>query len=233
MKLEHPLVVYLPDTRGVEISPFGLGNLKIGPSVFTYSKSAGHPYSGGTCPGASIECEAICYAKRIKGIVLDQYRKNDHRETVPPIPAECQLLRIHVSGDFDSTNYIENWYQRLVERPDVQAWAYTRSWRCADLLPMLEKLRTLPNVQLFASMDSSILEDPPLGWRRAWIDGDARAGELVDTQAHSDFNGVRNAATYDGTMSYLCPEETRHVPNCESCGYCIDGRRNDVTFLKH
>lgn len=39
--LSHPLTVYLPDTRGVVVSPFGRGNLKIGPGVYTYSRLPG------------------------------------------------------------------------------------------------------------------------------------------------------------------------------------------------
>ncbi len=237
MKLTSPIIVYLPDTRGVEVSPYGLGNLKLGPDVFTFSQPAGHPHNGGTCPGASRECEEICYAKRIKGVVLEVYQQNMDRDSVPEIPQECSLLRIHVSGDFDSAEYVDMWRARLEARPDVTCWAYTRSWRVPEILAALIKLRELPNVQIFASMDSSIEELPPVDWRVAWIDGDPRAGALVDIPAHhqaaNQLNAVRNARTYNGTPSYLCPEETKHVKNCQECGYCFDGRRNDVTFLKH
>jgi hypothetical protein len=45
-----------------------------------------------------------------------------------------------------------------------------------ELLPALEELRALPNVQMFASMDPSTEELPPIGWRRAWIMRDAPNG---------------------------------------------------------
>ena len=209
------ITVYLPDTRGVKLSRYGIGNNKLGLGVFTYSRLPGLPSRpalgilgdglredgsigwAGTCPGATPECQAICYARRPVmelGPVALMWLSNSTCDDVPPIPAECQVLRLHVSGDFNSVKYIENWIARLAERPDVTAWAYTRSWRVPELLPALERLRTLPNVQMFASMDPSCEEMPPAGppctcrmvvegeaherscprsawrpWRRAWI----------------------------------------------------------------
>lgn len=235
-KLTGKILVMIPDTRAVEPHPYGLGNTKIGFGVHTYSRLAGNPALGnvgGTCPGSSPECEAICYAKRIGGLARYMYEGNAGSD-VPPIPAECQILRIHVSGDFDSIDYIASWYNRLKERPDVTAWAYTRSWRVPSLLAALEALRSLPNMQLFASMDESVPEMPPAGWRRAWIDGDTRAGEPVVMRAHSmEVISKRNFVTADGDRSFICPEETKHKQNCLTCGYCFEGRLHDVTFLRH
>lgn len=240
MKLTHDLVVYLPDTRAVVISPYGKGNLKLGQGVYTYSRVAGNPWlpgntSFGTCPGSTPECEMICYAKRITGVVYDQYVKNSIASEVPPIPEDAKLIRIHVSGDFDSILYIVNWHLRLLNRPDVTVWAYTRSWRVPELLPALELFRTLPNLQLFASMDVSAKEMPPAGWRIAWIDGDPRAGVPVGLEAHSpaSWHGFQLLRTETDTKTLICPEETKSVANCEECGYCFDGKRNDVTFLRH
>lgn len=245
MQIEKPLTFYLPDTRGVALSRYGKGNLKIGPNVFTFSRLPGHPHhaalgsdgqgSVGTCPGASEECQAICYAARPvaeNGPVAEMWNRNGE-DDVPPIPAEARMLRLHVSGDFNCAKYIRNWIDRLASRPDVTCWVYTRSWRVPELLPILEQLRRLPNVQMFASMDSSIPEVPPAGWRRAWIDGDPRAGEPINEAAHTDESVRRNGNTFDGTWSFVCPEETGDQPNCETCGYCQNGKKNDVTFLKH
>jgi hypothetical protein len=105
---------------------------------------------------------------------------------VPPIPEDARLLRLHVSGDFDTVDYINTWIARLTQRADVTMWCYTRSWRVPELLPALERLRALPNVQMFASMDVSTPELPPKGWRRAWIDGDERAGSVHKIMAHTE-----------------------------------------------
>jgi hypothetical protein len=154
-------------------------------------------------------------------------------DDVPPIPDDAKLLRLHVSGDFDTPAYIQHWVERLMFRPDVLAWVYTRSWRVVELLPHLEDLRGLPNVQMFASMDTSMAELPPVGWRRAWIDGDMRGGTPQEVMAHTADPVSHNLVTFDGTRSYVCPEETGRRPNCETCRYCIDGTANDVTFLRH
>lgn len=265
----HPLTIYLPDTRGVEISRYGRGNLKLGPRVFTYSRPAGNPTRRhisamgldtlattlGTCPGSTDECEAICYAKRIQGPVFDLYTQN-MRDDVPELPVECELLRLHVSGDFDTVAYIENWITQLQRRPDVVTWAYTRSWRVPELVSALECLRALPNMQLFASMDPSCEDSPPTGWRRAWIDRTWDSAILhperkLETRlmyglygrgryVQSPFERVKSGDSYDnttvvsdGTPSYVCPEETGRKVDCESCRYCFDGKRNDVTFLEH
>lgn len=253
----QPITVYLPDTRGVEISRYGLGNLKLGFDVFTYSRLPGAGRPGvvrGTCPGSSEFCELTCYAKRIGGPVQDVYARNTFTDEVPPIPDDCKLLRIHVSGDFDTVGYIDHWITRLTERPDVKAWAYTRSWRVPSLLKSLEELRALPNMQLFASMDISIKELPPAGWRRAWLvpQGCETCHRPLDDAAHQGPNGhafvpqpsedrleelfgnTENVLVVpDGSFGYICPEETGRKPNCVSCGYCFDGKDKDVVFLEH
>jgi hypothetical protein len=259
--ITRPLIVYIPDTRGVQVSRFGRGNLKIGPNVFTYSRLPGRPNRTalgapgsrpisrdmlnseipfnrgtshtGTCPGSTPECESICYASRPvaeNGAVFEMWERNSLTSEVPPIPEEAEVVRAHVSGDFDSVAYIENWIKRLQERPDVKFWAYTRSWRIPELLPALERLRALPNVQLFASMDKNTPTLPPVGWRRAWIwPNEPRINWTIG----GILRGSCQTVLSDGTPSYVCPEQTGRKPNCESCRYCFDGNKHDVTFLLH
>lgn len=265
MQIEKPLVVYIPDTRGVTLSRYGRGNFKLGLGVYTFSRLPGDPGQPalgassaspgwrGTCPGATVECQEICYARRPVaelGPVASMWLMNSMRSDVPPIPEDATLLRLHVSGDFDSSEYIMNWVKRLSARPDVKCWAYTRSWRVPALLPYLEELRTLPNVQLLASLDPSCSEMPPVGWRRSWIwrerptdKGPAETrlrylradGETLTYHSGSGstkYNGYNQIAE-GGTPSLVCPEETGKAKNCEECRYCFDGQRNDVTFLEH
>lgn len=266
--ITKPLVVYLPDTRGVVQSQYGKGNLKIGLGVYTYSRLPGRPErpalgsSGyvpierdvpqnrmpranglswqGTCPGSTPECESICYASRPVrelGPVSSMWLRNSMSPVVPPIPEDATLLRLHISGDFDTNAYIDNWVDRIKERPDVTVWAYTRSWRVPSLLEALERLRALPNVQLFASMDVSTKELPPQGWRRAWIDGDERAGSVLKILSHTeDAENIPDwmvVKSKDGIKTLICPEETKAVENCSACKFCFEGQRNDVLFLKH
>lgn len=188
------------------------GNPKTGREVLTYSRA---PET--TCPGASSWCKAACYAqspyKRYEN-TAKQWNRNASSNQVPFIPpprrdGKPRLLRIHVSGDFDSVGYIRNWIRLLKERPDVHAWAYTRSWRVPRLMKALEELQGLSNMQLFASVDPTIDQPPPPGWRVAFIHGDER---------------------HQGPV---CPEQLGKKPDCASCGYCFRGRRGNIAFKQH
>lgn len=218
---------YLSDDRRATISRWMKGNPKLGPGVYSYSRLPGRPFGEydpaitlGTCPGSSAECEDICYAKRIVNAdVLRIYEENSLTWELPSLPSDAKIVRFHVSGDFDTEPYIFNWVRLCQDHPDVRFWGYTRSWCIRHLLPLLEELRALPNVQLFASVDNSIKEEPPAGWRRAYIQGDERI---------TDINGEIHP-----TDAYVCPEETGRKKDCISCGYCILGRHGNVAFLKH
>jgi hypothetical protein len=204
MKITGPIIVYLPDTRGVEISRFGKGNLKIGPNVFTYSQ-----LPGVDCPGRSEWCKKYCYAQRVQDPIRPIWKQNSDAGLPPTaLPPECRLLRLHVGGDFNSVEYVWAWSKLLQARPDVQAWAATKAWRVSALRSSLEGLRGLPNIQLLASVDESMEEDPPKFWRKAWVEGDSRACGLT------------------------CPEETGEKRDCEECRYCFKPG-GDVIWRKH
>ena len=220
-------LIYLPDMRDVEISPYGLGNVKIGPKVYTYSLPAGGHVSG-SCPGSTNVCEEFCYAKRIGGIVGHIYAENLKRGAagLPSLPDDATLVRVHVSGDFYSVPYIRAWVRNFEARPDVQGWAYTRSWRVPELLPTLETLRALPNFELFASTDRET-GPAPEGWRAAHIAEEFGPNREQPARMHEP-------PGYEGTRrSLLCPEETDDTPDCETCKFCFVGKKNDVTFLAH
>jgi hypothetical protein len=217
------LEVFLPDTRGAFISRWGRGNLKIGPNVFTYSKLPGRPEDGGTCPGAR-ECLEYCYSLRIRAttpLVWQVYKENTlNGPSLPSLPGEAALVRLHVTGDFDTVAYIEAWIALVKKHPDVYFWAYTRSWRVPSLLPALERLRALPNIQLFASIDRTGQDLPPATWRRAYVLPPGPMSEASYVLAR-------------GRLAYVCPEEQGRKPNCESCLYCVRGRKGDVAFVQH
>lgn len=236
------LTVHLPDTRGVTISRWGRGNTKLGmDGVYTYSRLPGRV--GGTCPGATPECQDICYAMRVIKTppVWDVWARNSEAKRLPeePLPPDAKIVRIHVGGDFDTTYYIDQWYWVARKHPDVRFFGYTRSWRVLELLARLERLRALPNVQLFASMDAGMTELPPPGWRRAWLEDDPRAivgGGPGAEQGleHWLGEGMHNFKAVDGRPVYVCPEETGRKANCQECNYCIKGRDGtDVVFLLH
>lgn len=228
----------LPDTRGVTISRYGAGNLKLGPNIITYSRLPGRPKPhGGTCPGATPECISICYAFAIAGTpqVWDVYKRNSETADVPPIPEGTELLRWHVSGDFDTKEYICNWMDIVNANPGVTFWGYTRAWRVPELLYYVTELGRFPNVQLFASMDKSDDLLPPEGWRRSWLSNDPRGYDIERDRVRARVDGPTDHGT-TGLFNLLCPEEVAKVDNCEACGYCFKPPRQsggDVTFIVH
>lgn len=203
---DEELTYYVVDDRRAIRSPWGKGNSKIGRGIYTYSRI---PVT--TCPGATKLCKEVCYSKRMvdNELVWDWMVDNTARfHDVPPLPSDAKIVRIHVSGDFDTKEYIDAWELLVVNRPSVDFFTYTRSWRVPELLPSLKALQRLPNMQLFASMDESTKESPPDGWRVAWLGTGPRT-------------------------PYRCPEENGTLPNCEVCGYCFRAKKGDVLFSIH
>lgn len=172
-----------------------------------------------TCPGRTPLCESLCYADKGRyTLQIPRHVANreiaDSREgiieRVENLPHGA-WVRIHTSGDFYSARYVDTWRMAALLRPDVRFWGYTRSFAVARILPSLERLRALPNVQLFASIDSSSTATVPTGWRVAamWIHGESQPGGLV------------------------CPEQTGAMSDCADCGFCVVATRGDVTFIQH
>lgn len=232
---KQELTVYLPDTRGVTVSRWGRGNTKTGMrGVYTYSRLPGLAGLGGTCPGSTRYCRDICYANRVQGTpaVWAVWAENAYHDAPPtdPLPSDAEMVRIHVGGDFDSVRYIEEWAMMAKAYPQVDFFGFTRSWRVAQLLPALEALRALPNVQLFASVDKDMAILPPEGWRRAWLADDPRLID-VDNPAFRGFAGPIHDTNRD--LVPVCPEELGRKENCQECNYCVKGQTNDIVFLLH
>lgn len=213
-------------------SGLGLGNTKTGrtgsrfASIFVWNLPAIV-----TCPAASAWCKRHCY-------------NADSREHVFPVkdwseswwwalespvsvsdaingqldcaPAPCGV-RLHSSGDFFSTEYIELWERIIIAHPDIQFWTYTRSWAVASLKPGLERIRRAPNCHMFASWDAEMPEPPP-AWRKALVFDSEES--LVQHQArHPESN--------------VCPEQICQVECCASCGICMRKSEEDVLFYLH
>lgn len=216
---DAPMVVHLYDDRRMTFSPWSIGNSKIGsgPGVYTYSRL---PIS--TCPGATDWCKANCYARRVDGPVRALWEENSNTDSIRDfVPEDARLVRIHVSGDFDSIEYIEDWIALTEHRSDVSFFGYTRSWRIAALAPSLIELRDRPNVQLFASVDP--------GTPEADI-----AGLLVEGWRLSRIEEPTHGNVLEGAVNGMyCPEQTGDKESCDDCGFCWRGTKRDVTFIAH
>ncbi len=190
------------------------GNTKVG-RVWTFSLP-----SFLSCPGASSWCRKHCYARRfealrpncrqayLRNMVLSLDEKPFVRHLLAALPQNAPLVRLHVSGDFYSSEYISAIQEVCEARSQTTFWAYTRSWLIPSLRPALESFRMLSNVNLFASVDPD-MPDPPVGWRAAFVECDPRATGLS------------------------CRHQQGEVESCLECGHCFRIRNGHVVFSTH
>jgi hypothetical protein len=185
-----------------------IGNTKLG-GVLNFSIPAQI-----TCPGASQWCFIHCYCK--KGAILWKPAKNLHglnftksqgSEFVQDMLGEldkkkCNLVRIHVAGDFYSPEYIQKWI-KIVGKSDKKFFATTKSWRIPRLKEPLELLRTLPNISLKASTDSTTEPAP------------------------NDWDEIGIGKTYSSKVSRHCTYQ-QDKTTCSDCRLCWDKGMNVV-----
>ena len=195
------------------------GNDKVGKGVSIVNREAGE-----TCPGASDFC-VECYAK--KGNFKRFNLQSKFASGTLNLPNTLRdLFRWHVSGDFDTVEYIHFAIEVVRAHPDTRFWAYTRSWNVPELLPHLEILRAIPNMQLFASCDTTMAM-PPEDWRVGYIIGDDR------------FKGMpclEQACSKECPTNCVGNPKKGHVskmPDCKTCGYCPIKTRGHVGFFLH
>ena len=194
------------------------GNPKVGRHVSVVNREAVE-----TCPGASEWC-IVCYA--LHGNFQRFNLQAKYAAAVLELPLNIRdLMRWHVSGDFDTVEYIRMAIKYMADHPGTKFWAYTRSWTVDKLLPELERMRELPNMQLFASVDPTMPEPPP-GWRIAYPETDDR------------FTGV---TCLEQACSRACPDGCKgkgktHIPimpDCERCTYCFRKPAGNVRWILH
>lgn len=163
-----------------------------------------------TCPGTNQFCEWFCYGVRgrftwplaQKSLVRNwdaSLKSNFSQVMTDEIrQRKCRVFRIHEVGDFYSLEYIEKWKQIITNLPNVQFYAYTRSWRVDELAPALELLLDMPNLALLASIDFTCLDNPHNGWRTISVEG----------------NGIP------------CPHDLKRVKHCTQCRLCWETDNN-------
>lgn len=74
----------------------------------------------------------------LKKMIVDQIRNQD-----------IKIIRVHESGDFYSSKYVEFWYDIATELSDVKFYAYTKTFGFDDIL--VERLDDLENFNVINS----------------------------------------------------------------------------------
>lgn len=180
-----------------------------------------------TCPGRSSWCTKYCYNGDDRpdiypiGIWADNWWGcvHDRQSVKESIIGKIRnspgktALRIHSSGDFFSVEYINMWIEIVDLCPDVDFWAYTRSWTVPILLESLYELKERINLQLFASWDDT-MRPPPKDWRLSFVDKHLPESKNITLNCPEQYN--------------LSKDKT-----CASCRYCLIDKEGDVFFVLH
>jgi hypothetical protein len=229
----------------------GPHNSRLGPAIHAFNI----PAQPQTCVGSTPTCEAACYARSFLFRLQQERHRHNLARTLQPgfartLTAEIRrnlirVVRIHVSGDFHDASYVRQWLEVVQACPGTAFFAYTRSWRSADILTELILLAGRPNVQLWFSEDRDTGQSPQVpGVRRAYLlaKGQAMAEvpqgvDLVFREASSRSPGRPRgyhpaAKRIQGIL--ICPKEQgidRQVNlTCSTCRICFTprGRRGQA-----
>jgi hypothetical protein len=215
------------------------GNRKLGESIHGWSIPAVD-----TCPGRSALCERFCYARSGHfGLanVKDRLQENldaalaqgfERRVAREVRRRRVHTLRVHVAGDFFSPEYTRKWLRIAQRCPATTFYAYTRSWRVAELAPVLAELAALPNVRLWYSADQETGMPPerPPGVEVAYLQTDP--GEEIPEGVGVIFRlrHLRRERRARIGLAVVCPTETglpraaEHT--CTSCGRCYQAKES-------
>lgn len=222
------------------------GNSKTGPS---WSIPEGE-----SCPGKTTVCANNCYVKQGRmgwaparsgrsrnfktALELLKIGGSDllvHALNAAISRAQCKTLRIHDSGDFFNIPYIKGWLEVVRLHPEIDFWAYTRSWRVPNLVPALRLLAQEPNLALWISADiecwiEATIEGRRLEWAGvAFMETEGSADiaatlnhtfkkRFINFPEHGAFGRV-NVDIQEGIRN--CPAVTRKLPHDETNPACL------------
>jgi|SRR6478609_8844768 len=203
-----------------------------------------------SCPGQTAACEAVCYAGKLENIfkgfravmesnwnAVKDASANDIARSLNHLIGEFRIaankrgasldFRIHHDGDFFSRAYARAWSAVILSNPDVNFWAYTRSFTPGN--NVVDILAGIPNLTLYLSVDEGNAE---------WVDEiisehpDILIATLTDTAAE----GAAMMGEWRNRPGAACPEVMGRIPlitvnggACISCGLCPNGKA-DIRF---
>lgn len=201
----------------------------------SFSLPAGPNFS---CPGATQACKD-CYAMKKRHhfpnvqtnfaknwLLLKKFEKSKDIKSASElilniIPPKAKVFRIHESGDFHSQWYIKVWADVVKARPEINFWAYTRSFHLN-----FSPLTKYPNFTLWASTDPHNIDKARKFVRRFKKSGTKHAYGPWD----HNINIPKN--------SFICPVTNGKMDisgACEKCQLCIVKKRvnKNVVFMAH
>lgn len=208
-----------------------LGNTKVGASIHLWGIPAVE-----TCPGRTALCSSACYTNTGRFLlpaVQDRMRWNleqaNRDDFVPRMVKEirrkgCLVIRVHSSGDFFDASYAEKWLSIMRQCPKPRYYWYSRSWRCNDVVPVLEQMAALRCCRAWYSVDAEtgLPDSVPPGVRLSYL----QTAEDEEPEVYDLIFRVRRLRklTRRVSLPMTCPAETpegksRDI-NCGSCQRC-------------
>ena len=199
-----------------------------------------------TCGGLSAACagpDGKCYVLKIykrRPNVLKAHQNNyvgilealDNGEELelPTKVKDGDVFRLHVAGDFFDSAYVYAWMRLMINNPNIQFFAYTRSGRMAEMVAPLHELAELPNMTLLLSVDRDTgypNADDWNGFRTAFMMVDDDDAYLVEPDTHVVFRDNRYAILKQVNGNLVCPTENGITKTtCEKCKWCFKDNPN-------
>jgi len=203
-----------------------------------------------TCGGLSAACagpDGKCYVLKIykrRPTVLKAHQntyvgilealENGEELELPTKVKDGDVFRLHVAGDFFDSAYVYAWMRLMTNNPNIQFFAYTRSWRMPEMVSSLHALAALPNMELLLSVDRDTgypNADDWYGFRTAFMmvtDDDAN---LVQPDTHVVFRDNRHVILKQVNGNLVCPTENGITKTtCEKCKWCFKANPNKTAL---
>jgi len=203
-----------------------------------------------TCGGLSAACagpDGKCYVLKIykrRPTVLKAHQntyvgilealENGDEFELPTKVKDGDVFRLHVAGDFFDSAYVYAWINLMVNNPNIQFFAYTRSWRMPEMVESLHDLAALPNMELLLSVDRDTGYPDKSIWsdfRTAFMmvtDDDAN---LVQPDTHVVFRDNRFSILKRVNGNLVCPTENGITKTtCEKCKWCFKANPNKTAL---
>jgi hypothetical protein len=198
------------------------GNMKLPTTTAIFNLPPGM-----TCPGRTAFCEKVCYAaKASKMYPSARAHRSDAMEATKDLNVfedamlkelaankKVTTVRIHESGDFYSQAYFDAWCRIAKARPDLNFYAYTKTW-------FLNVLFKPENFTVFYSTDDTTKHPAPIG-----VDGIAYTSQEKAPDVKKNYPG------------FPCWDfvENKGMKCRNGCTYCSQKGVKDrhVTFFKH
>lgn len=118
------------------------------------------------------------------------------------------LVRLHVLGDFPSTDYVDDWIGLMERHENLAVYGYTARKRDDPIGVAIQHAKSLY----------------PDRFRIRWSNTNAADGAIV-------IDHDPGSAKVDGAL--VCPVQTDATACCASCGLCWEDRANTIAFIKH